>query len=90
MSYELTIRRSEVERLKEEAWKVTGIPKRVITDRELADLLKVSPDTIARAKRGEKVAARMVAGIMWVFRNHPEVIEGLWTITSHEATSKAA
>ena len=80
MSYSLKIERHKVEKLKENAWRVMGGPKRVITDDELASLLCVSASTLSRVKAGGKVPSSMVGAIVFLFRAHPDILDDLWYV----------
>ncbi|WP_443094861.1 hypothetical protein [Rothia koreensis] len=80
MSYSLKIKRHNIEMLKEEAWRVMGGPKRIITDEELAGLLLISQSSLTRMKGGGKVPNTMIAAVMKKFAEHPEITDGLWHV----------
>lgn len=77
MSYVLVTSESKVTRLREEAWRVMGIPQRTISNSELATLLHVSPGTISQANTGV-IGAKFLAGVRWVFRDYPDLVSSTW------------
>lgn len=80
MSVELKAHRYQIEKLKEEAWQVAGIPPKRFTDEELANFLLVPLSTITRAKKGYKVSNHLVAGVMARFKNRPDLTKDLWYV----------
>lgn len=89
MSYSLRMRRSSVERLKEEAWRFIGGPRRVLTDQELAQVLLVSPSTLARIKAGERVPGMVVAAVLKIFGQDQELVQSVWYVEEPELQAAA-